>query len=433
MKYLLVGISRYYLWFLMLALLPVMSRRVEPNLRGVIWSDAEGYYVYLPAVFNLGDVHAVPAGSMNARTNPAGETVIKYTCGVAMFQMPLFLVARAWSDREGLPRTDIYNRHYARAVAFTGFFVGFLGLFFLQQALKRRGFSDWIVAATVLATLGGTNLFYYMTKEMGMSHAYSFCLFALLAWRLPTFYERPNWRSAAMLGAILGWIVLIRPTNIVALLFVLLFDVYTWRDFTARLRFLYVEIRYLLLSALVGFCFLVPQLLYWRSMTGQWVRYSYEGEGFPYWSRPKIAAVLMDPQNGLFLYSPLVLLSVIGAVIGWRRKAWHGMAVTLIFGISTYVFASWWAWWFGGAFGHRSYVELYALMAFPLAGLFSMIQAWGSPILRGLTWILIGFLVYYSVQLSFLYTRIGNPWDGPDWRWNWDKMRWIWKHLFDFG
>jgi hypothetical protein len=432
MKLALQILRRYYLVLLCLALLPVMRNRVAPNLRGVIWSDAEGYFAYLPAVFCLGDVHAVPPGSMNARTNERGETVIKYTCGVAMFQLPLFLVARAWSDAQGLPRTDIYNRHYSRAVALSGYLVGFLGLFFLKKALRRRGVSEGATALTLLVTFGGTNLFYYMTKEMGMSHAYSFCLFAFLAWHLPRFLERPDWRNAALLGGALGWIVLIRPTNVVALLFVLLFEVYTLRDLRVRVQFFLKNKTALGVAALAGGLFLLPQLLYWHEMTGQWVRYSYEGEGFPFWNRPKIAAVLLDPQNGLFLYSPLVLLSVVGAAIGWRERRWHGPAVTLIFWLSTYVFASWWAWWFGGAFGHRSYVELYAVLAFPLAGMLERLLGWSSRVGRYVGLAVVLFLIFYSVQLSFLYHRIGNPWDGPDWRWNWDKMVWIWSHLFDF-
>ena len=47
-------------------------------------------------------------------------------------------------------------------------------------------------------------------------------------------------------------------------------------------------------------------------MTGHWLYYSYTEEGFKYWNEPKIAAVLFDVQNGLFLYSPLVLLMMAG-------------------------------------------------------------------------------------------------------------------------
>jgi hypothetical protein len=49
--------------------------RNHENLQGVIWSDAEGYYMYLPAVFIQKSLHHVPYRSMNARQNEKGEIV----------------------------------------------------------------------------------------------------------------------------------------------------------------------------------------------------------------------------------------------------------------------------------------------------------------------------------------------------------------------
>jgi hypothetical protein len=430
MKPILNWLRRNYLLVLFIVLLPVARNRVEPNLRGVIWSDAEGYFVYLPAVFCLGDVHAVPPGSMNARTNEKGETVMKYTCGVAYFQLPFFLVAKVYSDTHGYPGTDIYNTNYSRAIAFAGYCAAFLGLFFLQKALRRRGMSPPATALTLLIIFGGTNLFHYATKEMGMSHVYSFCLFAVLMWLLPRFYERPNWKNAILLGIITGWITLIRPTNIVGLLVVLLYDIYSLNDLKGRVKFWTKHYTAAIFALLSAFLVFFPQLLYWKTMTGQWVKYSYEGEGFPFWDKPKIAAVLVDPQNGLFLYSPLVLLSLAGIVTTWREKRFHGPVLSVIFIVSTYIFASWWAWWFGGAFGARSYVELYALLAFPTAGIVAQLLGVKNRILKFAGIGIILFFIYYGVQMSFLYQKLPGPWDGADWRWNMEKMYWIWKHLF---
>lgn len=425
---------RFYLLLLFILLFPVMRNRVEPNLRGVIWSDCEGYFAYLPAVFNLRDVHKVPEGSMNARKNEKGETVIKYTCGVAYFQLPFFLGAKAYCDSHGIPESDFYNRHYSRAIALAGYMAGFIGLFFLQRNLRRRRFSEPVVLLTLLCTLGGTNLFHYMTKEMGTSHVYSFMLFAFLAWQIPRALGKTSRINAVMLGGVIGWITLIRPINgILALLFLLLYDVYDWSQLKDRIRFFREHSGKVLLAAFTALLFLLPQFWYWHEMTGQWIRYSYEGESFIYWNKPKILAVLFDPQNGLFLYSPLVLLSVIGIGVGWREKRNHGPALALIFVLATYLFASWWAWWFGGAFGHRCYVDLYALLAFPLAGMLEKLLAirWKAIRYAGLSLVL--FLIYYGVQMSFLYNRLPGPWDGADWRWNWSKMLWIWENLFKYS
>ncbi|MBL0009093.1 MAG: hypothetical protein IPP25_18465 [Saprospiraceae bacterium] len=121
-----------------------------------------------------------------------------------------------------------------------------------------------------------------------------------------------------------------------------------------------------------AFLFFLPQLMYWKEMTGHWLYYSYTEEGFKYWNEPKIAAVLFDVQNGLFLYSPLVLLMMTGIVMGLFKKNFQAPVVLLIFSIATYFFASWWAWWFGGAFGHRCYVEFTPYWPFHLLDYISM-------------------------------------------------------------
>jgi hypothetical protein len=412
-------------------MIPVTFSRISANFRSVIYSDAEGYYVYLPAVFNLHNVHAIESGSMYPVKNDKGEMVVKYTCGVAYCQLPFFLVAKAYCANKGLPETDIFNMHYAKAAAAAGLTAGFIGLFFLQRTLRRRGFKEPVILLTLLAIFGGTNLFHYTTREMGMSHVYSFMLFAFMVWHIPRVLSRPTWGNALLMGVVTGWILLIRPSNgLLALLFFLLYDVYDWNGLQARFAFL--RDNYLKLSgaALAGLAVCFPQMLYWHEMTGQWLRYSYEGETFKYWNEPKIAAVLFDPQNGLFLYSPVFLLAIAGIILDWRKKQNQTLASLVVFMLSTYLFASWWAWWFGGAFGHRCYVELYPMFVFLFAGVLTRIVESRSAALRAIGLALLAFLIFYGVRMSYLYTYLPGPWDGPEWRWNWDKMAWIWGYLF---
>jgi hypothetical protein len=419
-----------YLLLTFLILCPTVWDRINENPRAIIWSDSEGYYKYLPGVFILGDVHQIPAGSVWPLKNEQGEILLKYTCGVALFELPFFLGAKQYCSWTNNNPDDFFNVHYCRAIGIGGFLIAFLGLFFLKKGLLRY-FSPAVTFWTVMAVFFGTNLFHYATKDMGMSHVYSFFLIAFLVWQTPRFYARPSVLNALLTGGALGWLILIRPTNIVALLFVLLYDVYSWADFKNRLGFFFkTNSRVLLPLAASAILFFIPQLLYWHEMTGNWVHYSYTDEGFIFWNKPKIAAVLFDTQNGLFLYSPMALLMVLATLYGLRVRKFQSVAVALIFGLSTYLFASWWAWWFGGAFGHRSYIELYALLAIPLAGLIEFVLQKRSMVLKASFCLLLVLLMAYSVRLSFLYQELPRPWDGPEWRWNWDKMVWIWSHLF---
>ena len=314
----------------------------------IIWSDSEGYYMYLPAVFILKDVHKVPVGSLWPHQNAQGEQILKYTCGVAIMQLPFFLVAKWYCQFNRAEWTNYFNLHYVRAIAISGYFYAFLGLFFLALALKRR-FNGVVTVWTILSVFLGTNLFYYATIYMTMSHAYSFCLFAMVFWLTPRFYSKPTYGCALALGMILGLITLIRPTNVLVVLLVLLYDVYSNADLRERVRHLLFQWRKALFGVIAAIPVFIPQSLYWKTMTGHFIRYSYTGEGFIYWLRPKLAAVLLDTQNGLLLYSPMVVFMLIGIAIGLRHKNYQAPALAVIFLVSTYLFASWWAWWFGGA------------------------------------------------------------------------------------
>lgn len=422
-------IRRNYLLILFIGLFPVMLHRIKGNPRSVIWSDSEGYYTYLPGLFIIGDFHKLPEGTVWPQRNDKGEILLKYTCGVALFEAPFFLVTKVYCQAKNYDWKDYFNIHYCRAMAICGYFFGFLGLFFLQRALLRK-FSEGVTFWTVMAVFLGTNLFHYTTREMSISHVYSFCLFAFVAWQTPRFLQNLSFKNAALLGGAFGWIVLIRPTNALAGLFVLLYDVYSWQDLKNRVRFFGDNLPKLAVAAVAAILLFVPQMLYWREMTGHWLRYSYTDEYFIYWKEPKIAAVLFDVQNGLFLYSPMVLLMVLGIFWGLKEKKHHAPGLLLIFCAATYLFASWWAWWFGGAFGHRCYVEFYALLAFPLAGVFEKIFLLKNALLRWAILAVVVFLMFYSVRLSFLYTYLTGPWDGADWRWNFEKIRWVWSYLF---
>ena len=395
----------------------------------IIWSDTEGYYMYLPALFIIKDVHKVPSGSVLPQLNEKGEHVIKYTCGVAMMELPFFLIAKWYCQIKSCDWTDYFNIHYVRAMALCGYFYGFLGLFFLAGALRRR-FSEAITFWTILSVFLGTNLFHYMTRSMAMSHAYSFCLFAFIVWFTPVIYRKPTLLKAILLGLIMGLNILTRPTNAIILVFILLYDVYRVEELKVRLRFLLAHWPKIFVAVVASSMVFIPQLIYWYEMTGKVIRYSYENEGFIYWLKPKIAAVLFDTQNGLFLYSPMALLMVIGIIIGLKGKQYQGISLAVIFCVITYLFASWWAWWFGGAFGHRSYVEFYALFAIPLAGLYERVIQHKGFLLKIIMFLVSGFFMFYSVKMSMLHSYLPGPWDGADWRWNWEKIEWVWSYLF---
>jgi hypothetical protein len=104
---------------------------------------------------------------------------------------------------------------------------------------------------------------------------------------------------------------------------------------------------------------------------------------------------------------------VIGLIIGWYHKKISAPAISMILALSTYIFASWWCWWYGGAYGHRGFIEYFAFMSLPTAFLLSRIFML-KPVFRYTCLLLFLLCIFYSMQLNYAYSW---PWEGPEWTW----------------
>ncbi len=384
------------------------------RMNGVIWSDQEGYYIYLPALFVHGGFEQLPCvnGCTTVETEDGQMTFTKYTYGVALMEAPFFLAAHITAPLFGHER-DGRSAPYVWAILVAAIFYMLAGIGLLSKLLREFNCSNAISVVVPLGIVLGTNLFYYTFREAGMSHVYSFFLFAVLIYA-------SHRRSAS--GGV-GWdiltalplalIILIRPTNAIAILIPILWGV-DMKDVSAKLKKFMTDSRWWLAFAVALVLFLLPQMLYWKAMTGQFLFYSYGDEGFIYWNRPKILQVLLSPQNGWLIYSPIVGMALLG--IGWmlKEKVKGALMPVVVLGLATYSFASWWAWWFGGAYGHRCFVDYLPVLALPAAYAVQKIQSAHK-------WMRIAFgimaiaAVWVNIRMSYIYQGM---WDGPNWGWH---------------
>lgn len=379
----------------------------------LIWSDMEGYYVYLPSVFIYGDFvkDAVKDTNYIKTYQDTDKIYTKYTCGVAIMEMPFFLATHLYAKISN-GNTDGKNALYGRGLALAGLFYFWLGVFFLYK-VGRKYYSKQNLIISLIAIFVGTNLYYYTYFQPAMSHVFSFCLLAIFLWmtdyifvRKDHFFKNLAW-SWILFGFIFGMIVLVRPTNII----VAILPIYIWTKTTEnKLLWLKAHLGVILMALAMFFITFTPQFLYWKYISGQWFIYSYGHESFSYWKEPKLFRVLFDAWNGWILYSPVVVLPLWYLFKGRNTNKNFERAYLIIFAVATYLFASWWAWWFGGAFGHRSYVELLAFLVLPLAGLLDEIKIHRATyfIVLGL----LGIMCYYSIGLTYAYRA---PWDGDNW------------------
>lgn len=84
-------------WFIVLVLIAGVRASMTPGrfIKGMIWSDAEGYYLYLPALFINGGFEdlAVRSEVQFPLFEDTNKRFTKYTYGVALMELPFFLLA----------------------------------------------------------------------------------------------------------------------------------------------------------------------------------------------------------------------------------------------------------------------------------------------------------------------------------------------------
>ena len=330
----------------------------------VLRQDATGYYVYLPSVL-LGDWEnpywEIPG--IVRRDAETGRIKSKYTYGTALFQAPFFLGAHAWVSATGGVK-DGHSTPYRLGLVIGGAFYLALGCGLLYRFLRSRvGTGLAIAVPTVI--WAGTSLFYYSAFMPGYSHVVSFALIAAFAHSSLALLAHPRTSRFVANGVLLGLIIAVRPTNILVLLWPLFWGINSWTAVRQRLLWLVDNIGGLSLAAIPVFLLFFPQVWYWHAVTGEWAFAAYPGESFIHWKAPRIGSVLFSVQNGLLIYAPVLLVSLYGMVEGFRRRDPFAPASLAVFLGITYMFASWWAWWFGGAFGHRAYIDFLPMLALP--------------------------------------------------------------------
>lgn len=364
---------RWSLWAVIL--LVVVSAWMGKNLdtwgrNKVIQNDIISYYAYLPAAVIFGDLNFeftkdLPEdfeGTIWLMTAPGGKPILRMTMGLAILWLPFFLVAHGAAHILGVSTLG-YSWPYSLSIFVANIFYLFLGLIFLRKLLVRY-VSDIAVAITLTITVLGTNLLYYTISEPGMSHVFNFSLIIIFIYFSLKWIEKPGLALSLGLGFLAGIIVLIRPVNVLVLLFPALSGIGTFRDFTDRIS---GNWKMILLAGMAAFLVLVPQMLYWKAQTGHFLFNSYMDQGKFYFLQPQVINGLFSYRKGWLVYTPVMIFALSGLFLSRRKAGPLHFPVLLFILVNIYVVYSWWCWWYGGSFGSRPMIDMYGIMALPLA------------------------------------------------------------------
>lgn len=358
--------------------------------------DMLSYYGYLPAYFihhdlSLSFAHHDSIGRYAWTVEAENGRIFKMTSGVAIMQAPFFLIADFLTQEWQLPR-DGFSGLYYFFLCLGAWFYLLLGLRYLNKVLLH-----WVepaVSSIVLVLLVfGTNLYYYAFHEVMMAHLYAFTLFAALLYACLKINESYKRRYLLLLGISLGLLILIRPIHLMATLIpiaLLLFGNLGW---WSRIK---SNPRLILWVAIPALAIIFPQLLYWKTYSSQWLFYSYTNEGF-FWLQPKIIAGWFSFRKGWLLYTPLMAISLVGIVFMYQTQKLWSLLIGIYTILFSYVVFSWWCWWYGGSFGSRVMIDIYPLLAIPLAYLLAYLRQKSRGIILALAFVFI-YLNLFQVR-----------------------------------
>ena len=341
--------------------LTILFQQNWNSKNGYINNDAKGYYAYLPAVVIHQDLslEQIKDKAWYHQTEE-GKVFIKYTSGNALCYLPGFLIAHSFAKLSSYS-ADGYSLPYQISLVFTALLFLFFSLR-LSVELLNGHFNDKTIGLTLLTVFLGTNYYYYSSSIfLSYSHIFSFYFILLfLKYSLKCLAEY-KLKNAILLGVSMGMMTLIRPVDGVFLLFPVFYQIKSKSLFLERFKYIVSKLRSILISAGVALLIWLPQLLYNFHVFRKLTINGYRDEGF-FFTDPELWNSLFSFNNGWLIYSPLMLLALLGVIVLTIKKQWWWAVIAFLY---LFVISSWWCWWYVG-FGNRAAINLSAFLIFPL-------------------------------------------------------------------
>jgi hypothetical protein len=410
-------------------------RRVDPALvvviavtllvlilfdRPLAVGDGLAYLIWLDSIALDGDLdlsnQALKYAAVNTYhiyLNPeTGRWASAFPLGIALLLAPFYWLGAAL---DALPIFRVNDAHFIgiQGVPFAyslSFMIGVNVYALLASVLAtlaaRRFARPWAAAGATIATFVGTPLLFYASVDPLNSHiagAFAATLFVYLWLRARKESESRAWRVelpwlwvglAAGLMAVCRWQVALiaLPAGVELLVR------RRWRE---------------VLALGLGFALLAWIIPYtWWQMYGQWVLLpSAQGDSNLGLIAPvHTLRVLFSPVSGLFPWSPIAALALVGLWPLARRDGTLALSLAMMFLLQALVNGSVRDWWAGVGFGMRRMAELYPVYVLLLATLIAAASRRRWP--SALAWTLTAICAAYGLALvvaRFNYTWT-NPW-----------------------
>lgn len=388
----------------------------KSNWNRCISSDGKGYYAYLPAVFIYHDLqfnfvdeyesnYYQPENKVKFTIDFNTYKVNKYWIGTSVLMSPFFMLAHTLATLFNLPN-DGYSFVYQAMIAAAGSFYLLLGLFFIRKLLLLYYCKEPEIFISLSAIVFASNLFYYTVAEPSMSHVYSFFVISAFTYFIKKYFQ--NFESKHLSYAIICFaiIVLIRPSNAIVI-FAIPFLAGDLKSLKKSLKLF--DVIKCKLSLGIAFAMVLLQLVYYKISSGHYLVYSYGSETFDFLN-PHIFDFLLSYRRGLFIYAPLLLLSLFGFIPLFKNSKFQIISLSFFLILMIYTLSSWWMWFYGGGFGMRPVIDFYVFFVILLAMFLK--YSFEIKALKLVYTILIVFCIMIGQIQTYQKVNFILPWDG---------------------
>jgi hypothetical protein len=362
---------------------------INPWVRG----DGVGYYAFARAIliehqldfepdwqnanssFRMGRID--PEGRVRPEEyTSTGHLDNHFSIGPAILWSPFLLVAEAAVKIDHALGGNVvengFSFPYVAAMALGTAFYGFLGLFLSFRLARKYLAERWAFWGTI-GIWFASSLPVYMYFNPSWSHAHSAFVVALFFWYWDRTRGGRTWAQWLILGAISGLMLDVYYVNGVLLLVPLIesLDGY-WSGIRER----HMEavgrlfLQNLLFSFTICIAFL-PTLITKRIIYGNYLDFGYHKLWS--WGSPAILKVAFASEHGLFSWTPIILLSVIGLVLLQKRDRMLSLCCVAAFAVYLFAIGCYDDWAGISSFGNRFFVSLTPIFVLGLAGFFDFL------------------------------------------------------------
>ncbi len=192
-----------------------------------------------------------------------------------------------------------------------------------------------------------------VTSRTLWQHGPSMLMLALALYLILRARTRPALIQFVSLPLALAYVI--RPTNSIAVVVFSLFVLIAYRRYF---------IRYLAWALVVAVPFLWLNWSVYHALLPNYYRW-YSGFSLATFF-PALIGQVLSPSRGLLVYSPILILSLVGVILKAKRREFerHDPFVLAIMGLHWISISLWWNWWGGVSYGPRLFSDMLPYFAY---------------------------------------------------------------------